>query len=351
MKGEGVRIDGPERVASSRFAPWRAGRKPGSPSPVLDAPVGLDYEEVFRQALIQLDHRMRGFVAEQVEAGRLYRRVMRSRSPFHQRWLLRDLASDRSLCLVVLLVDEAHQRAEAPRDALEHATLAARIASRLSRQHYGDCLVEEISARVWACVGSACRRVGRLECAGKAFRRARGHLSKGCGEPLEEGLVLEQEAALDATRGRWLEAAFGLERAAASFRQVCDGHLLGRVQIKQGVLEVLRGGQRAAREHLISGLAELEGERDPHAAALGQVLLAVLLSADRALPMQAQARKSLRQARRWLDRPQARAVRRLMGPVEAQVLRAPTSVAGKSTHLRDTQRLLERLLPVWPRCL
>jgi len=334
-------------VALSRVAPWPAAAEPGHPRPMWESPPESEYEEVFERARVQLEHRLRGFLEEQAEATGLYLRVMGGGSGFHRRLLLHDLPPDRILCLVVLIVDEAHHRAcDHPRDALEHALLAARIASRLSRRHYGECLVEEISARVCACVGSACRRVGRLGPAREAFRRARRHLSKGCGEPLEEGLVLEQEAALHATRGRWSEAASTLDQAMARFRQVRDPHLEARARIKQGVLEVLRGRGRAATEPLTSGLAELEGERDPYAAALGQVLLAVLLTGDRALPIQARARESLRQARRWLDWPQARPVRRLVARVETLILRGATTL-----ETCDPCRQAQRLVPAWPRRL
>lgn len=335
------------QVAFSRVAPWPAAPEFGHAQPVLDPYPDSEYEEVFERARVQLDHRVRGVLEEQAEATRLYLRLMGSRSAFHRSLLLRDLSPDRILCLVVLIVDEAHRRAcEDPEDALEHALLAARIASRLSRRHYGECLVEEMSARVWACVGSACRRVGRLGLACAAFRRARRHLSKGCSEPLEEGLVLEQEAALHATRGRWLEAASALDQAAARFRQVRDPHLESRARIKQGVLEVLRGRGRAATEPLTSGLAGLEGEREPYVAALGQVLLAVLLTGDRALPIQARAREALRQARRWLDWPQARTVRRLVARVERRILRGASRL-----ETGDVDRHAERLVPVWPRRL
>ena len=355
MERDRMGADFVDSRATSRLVPWPGGggRDPGHPT--AGSQLGSEYEEAFQQARLRLDGRLRGIMEEQAEARRLYLRMMDSRSPFHRQVLLRSLPSDRGLCLVVLLVDEArHRAAETPRDALKHAALATRIACGLSRRHYGECLVEEISARVWACVGGACRRVGRLECAGRAFRRARRHLTKGCGEPLEEGLVLEEEAALHATRGRWIEAAHGLARAAARFRQVRDGHLEARVRIKQGVLEVLRGFRRAAREHLGSGLAELEGEREPYAAALGQVLLAVLLSTGRTLPIQARARRALREARRWLDRSQARTVRRLVARAQELVLHPATSPEAEGTRPPahgSLQHPLEPLLPGWPRRL
>lgn len=335
-KGDGA----PHAPRALRLAVWPAAVDAREATPARDA----EYEVIFERARLQIDHRLRRMVDEQIEAARLYPRLI-GRSPAHLRLLLCNLPLDRALSLVVLLVEEAQRRAfDAPGDALEHALLAARVAERLSHRHCGECLVEELSARVWACVGTARRRTGEPGAAAEAFRRARAHLARGCGEPLEEALVMEQQAAFDATRRRWIEAARSLAQAAVRFRRVGDRHLEARVRIKQGVLELLRDRRRAAMEPLTRGLDELEGEREPYVAAMGHTLLAALLAESRMLPSQSRAREALRKARCRLTGLPDGSVRELVARVEARILRGVTSGA-------VTRPGAATLLPMWPRCL
>lgn len=307
-----------------------------------------EYEGVFERALCQLDARLRGVAGERATAARLYLRLI-GRPVAHRLLLLDNLDLEHALCLATLLIDEGHRRAvDRPAEAIEHAELATRVAARLCRCYYGRFLVAEISARAWACLGDVCRLSGRLGRAEQAFSQALHHLATGSGEPLEEGLVFEHEAALHATRRRMIEADRRLGQAAVRFRQVRDLHLEARVHIKQGVVELLRGRRSAAILRLTSGLDRLERPREPYAAAAAHALLAALLATDPKLTAQARARAELRQARVWLDRPEARPVRMLVTRVETLILGTPPQARRPP---REIPPEVMRLVPVWPRRL
>lgn len=296
-----------------------------------------DYEQVFDRALSRAEAHRRLLDRERTEAAQLHSLLVH-RSPGQRRLLLWNLPVRRAYSLVALLVEESHRRVfDDPEVALDRAELATRIAGELDAGHYGPCLVAEISARAWACLGHAARIAGHAGRSAEAFAQAHGHLADSPGEPLEEGCLLDLQSSLLASRGELLEAGFLLARAAERFRVVGDGHRLGRVEIKRGVVELRRGLPKPALEWLRRGLTRAEGARDPYAVAVGYALQAALAASPRPAAVEVLSWEALRNARRWTEPATGRPVVPLIRKVEG--------------YLTRQQPDLEELLPVWPRRL
>lgn len=330
-----------QAVRQVRGVIWGVAPAPWSAPPTHAA----EYEAVLDRTLVRLDDRLRVVASERAEAPRLHNLLL-GRPPAQRRLLLQNLPLQHAFYLAARLID--HSTRDACQDshrALEHAELATQVTARLCTEHYGASLVAEVSARAWASLGNACRLAGRLERAEVAFRQARKFLEEGSGEPLEEALVYEQEAALHATRERWGLTGDLLGAAAVRFHEVRDSHLRGRVQIKLGVLEVLLGRREPALEAFTEGLRTLEGDHEPYAAAVGQALQAVLYACEPTLPAQVQAREALRRTRYWIDHARAEPLRSLVRRVETLVLDG-VPVTGPSIPLE-----LACLVPRWPRRL
>lgn len=344
--GEG-RLDGQLGWTGRRVDPkvWRMTRGAEPADRGIPPTRVSEYEAVLERTLVRLDDRLQAVASERAEAPRLHELLL-GRPPVQRRLLLHNLQLDRAFCLVARLIDYAQYDAhQDPLRAVEHAELATQVAVRLCTEHYGRFLVAEMSARAWASLGTACRMAGRLGRADEAFRQARRFLAEGSGEPLEEALVYEQEAALRATWARWSLTGDLLGAAAIRFYEVRDFHQESRVWIKLGVLKWLLGHRQPALDALTRGLGALEGVREPYAAALGQALLAALLAGEPSLRAQVRAREALRKARYWIDQPRAEPVRSVVRKVETLVL---GGVPATGTSVPPE---LARLVPAWPQRL
>lgn len=302
-----------------------------------------DYEAILERALRGVEERMITHNAERAEAVRMYTRLFEVPRP-QRRLLLLNLPRDRGWSLANRLIEAG--RSWGPADcrlAVEHAELATRLTARLSVEHYGASLVAEIRARAWACLGTASRVAGHLGRADEAFAQAHLYLRGGAGEPLEEALVLDQEASQHATRRRFHRARALLQRSAWLFQLVRDDHLAARARLKMGVVELLQERWEAARADLFASVPRIDPARDPYGAVVGHALAAAVRLRGRPwLTERARAIGDLVTARRLISRPGAKPARGLL----ERVLR---TAVGEATASPSSPK--SRLLESWPRWL
>lgn len=334
---------------------WESGRPGGEPrgrrrfrpsgspfwSGFASADPEPDYEAVLERALRGLQERMATHDAERADAARMYDRLFDVPRP-QRRLLLLNLPRDRSWSLADRLIQGGRSWGRADcRLAVEHAELATWLTARLSVEHYGVSLVAEIRARAWACLGTASRIEGRLGRADEAFAQAHLHLRAGTGEPLEEALLLDQEASQHATRRRFLRSRALLQRAAWLFQLVRDDHLAARARLKMGVVGVLQERWDLARADLLASVPRIDPARDVYCAVVGHVLAAAVRLRGRPwLTERAQAIADLVAARRLMSRPGA-------GPTRGLLERVLRKAVNEGAADFATPSLLE----TWPRWL
>ena len=99
------------------------------------------------------------------------------------------------------------------------AALALAAADGLAEVHQPP-LVQDLSARAWAALGTARLRTGNLAGAEEALRAAAFRLETGTGDLLVDATLLEFEAEVCEARGDLREAASLLSQAEVRYREV-----------------------------------------------------------------------------------------------------------------------------------
>jgi tetratricopeptide (TPR) repeat protein len=168
--------------------------------------------------------------------------------------------------------------AEEPRRAAWLAEVAIAVAGRLDPGLYPLAMIETLQARAWGTLGNARRILSDFRGAEEAFDEADVHLTRGGGELLEKGSLLDLRASLRNAQGRTAEATRLLDRAVAVFRRIGQQHLVGRALISQGYVRVCAGDGEAAVEALRRGLALADTGSEPRLALAAQHCLAYLLN-------------------------------------------------------------------------
>ncbi len=155
--------------------------------------------------------------------------------------------------LASVLVDEVEGGSWGTPGQAQGETLAERIrlaelAAGLVPEASSDAddadgpLAADTAARVWRVLGDLQRRGGDLDAAGRSLARARRHLRRGSGDPLERAALLEASGRLLSARGR-PRARACLAGAAKLYTQLAetDGEARCRVSL---ALHVLGSGPR-----------------------------------------------------------------------------------------------------------
>lgn len=132
---------------------------------------------------------------------------------------------------------------EPPHETLAERTRLAELASGLVPEGSPDAddadgpLAADTAARVWRVLGDLQRRGGDLDAAGLSLARARRHLRRGSGDPLERAALLEASGRLLSARGR-RRAWACLAGAAKLYTQLAetDGEARCRVSLALHVL-------------------------------------------------------------------------------------------------------------------
>ncbi|HEX7182616.1 MAG TPA: hypothetical protein VF756_12300 [Thermoanaerobaculia bacterium] len=117
-----------------------------------------------------------------------------------------------------------------PREAARLAELALTASARLDAELHATPLLQDLEARIWACLGDVRLRTGDLPGAEEALREAALRLARGTGDLLVEARLLEFEAAVRKAQARPREAAALLKQAEARYREVNEPEMAARVR-------------------------------------------------------------------------------------------------------------------------
>lgn len=117
-----------------------------------------------------------------------------------------------------------------PPEAARLAGLALTASARLDAALHATPLLQDLEARIWACLGDVRLRTGDLPGAEEALHEAALRLARGTGDLLVEARLLELEAAVRKAQGRPRESAALLKQAEARYREVNEPELAARVR-------------------------------------------------------------------------------------------------------------------------
>lgn len=227
------------------------------------APLPRDYDEVFAKARrsflwAQEEHRV-----EQENAPALLRAL--EDQPFDRQLLL--LMNGRrfwtwSLCC--LLLDRCRELGfKDPGRAFDFARLGVRLSEQLSVDSYGDTRVADLRARAWATLANSQRIASDFRAAGQSFVRAERFLKRGTGDPLEKARVLLLKASLSSDQRHFPEAIKLLNLAEAIARRNGDDALVGKAQVKKGIVFGTSGRTDEAIACLRRGVREVDARSEP----------------------------------------------------------------------------------------
>ena len=146
---------------------------------------------------------------------------------------------------------------------MQHAHLALKCAEGLEASHHGAARVLDYQARAWAELGNAYRLQDQLDLAERALDRARELFELGTRDEELEIRLLELEATLAASRRRFREAIFLLQKAYEFHRQKGNRDGAARAVIKSGLYTGYAGELEEAIRLLKEGLALVHGDGEP----------------------------------------------------------------------------------------
>jgi tetratricopeptide (TPR) repeat protein len=242
---------GPLAERLARVLPWRCDGEDG------------EYDQILQN----VERRVVGHAAamdrERTEAlGRLAELL---EQPAERReMLLRNHPGFRTWGLLERLLDQVRERTfEDPAAAEELGKLALLLAGALDSGHYGEERLEDMRARAWSLLGNARRVRSDLRGAGEAFRRARAHLRRGTGDPLERVQWLDFRASLLRDQRRFEEAERLLLRALRIYRDFRETHRAGAVLVKLSTLHEHAGTPERAIPLLHEALTLIDGGQEP----------------------------------------------------------------------------------------
>ncbi|MFY9821597.1 MAG: tetratricopeptide repeat protein [Thermoanaerobaculia bacterium] len=181
-----------------------------------------------------------------------------------------------------LLSKSFDERYRDPKKMLRLAYDAARVAEHTPPEKYPPSpgFVMDLRARAFAELGNAYRINDRLSEAEEAFSRAKAFLAEGTGDFLLEARVLDLEASLCSSQGRFEDAISLLGKVHDLYQEAGDEHLAGRALISKGINVHYQGFPKDAVTTLNAGLALVDPSRDPEVYAVGkQDLLHALVDA------------------------------------------------------------------------
>lgn len=169
---------------------------------------------------------------------------------------------DQSLCLK--LIDRCQAiRFSDPEAMVLTASLAVKLAERLSSSNPEDAELADLHARALGELGNARRIVNQLAEAEKDFARAATRAGEGTGSPMLLAHLMDLTASLYTDQRRFDEARLLLDGVYAIYDRLGERHLAGRALISKAVsvsddFEIEEGGRLFSQ-----GLAMVDPARDP----------------------------------------------------------------------------------------
>ena len=154
-------------------------------------------------------------------------------------------------------------RHDDPREMVQLADKAVKLAQSLDPGEHGIQQVFDLQSRAWAELGNALRVADRHQDAAEAFLHARQAFELGTRDEALDVRITELEASLAADR-REFELALGkLTLVFRYHRRMRNLHLAGRALILKGLYTHYAGEGERAIELLRQGRALLDPSRDP----------------------------------------------------------------------------------------
>ena len=184
----------------------------------------------------------------------------------------------RDWALVEVLLTASHEeRFRNPIQMRTFAAAAVSVARSLDTTWYGPALCKDLEA--WACaeLANAERRNENLNSAEQALGWAIAFWEEGTCDSLTMARLLDVEASLRIDQRRLGEALDLLDLLHATYLDVGETHLAGRALVKKGINTGYDGRPHDAVRLLREGLGQIDRQRDPQLAAVGQQALLFFL--------------------------------------------------------------------------
>lgn len=178
-----------------------------------------------------------------------------------------------------LLGRSQEERFREPASMLDWALLAVAAAQSMDPQAYGKSLVADLQARAWAELANAFRVSEDFEQAEVALAEGSEASERGTGDLLLLARLYDVEASLRTDQRRLDEALKVLRRAHDTYTRLGDVHLAGRALIKKGINTHYNGQPEEAVTILRAGLEQVDAQKDPKLASVGQQALLDALAA------------------------------------------------------------------------
>jgi len=221
------------------------------------------YDAVFDQVENRVRERMRLLEVENERAPKLYEELT-AQPKTDQRRMVRESPRFWTAALADLLLEHCRNlfREDLVR-AEEVARLALDLVDRLDPQLYGKGLVNDLTARAWACFGNVLRIATDLRGATTAFANAEANLEDGSGDLLERALVIDLKVSLLRAQRRFEAALEASQQVAKIYKRAGDRHLHGRALISQAMIHSYAGEPEKAIPLLLQSRDMIDPAREP----------------------------------------------------------------------------------------
>jgi tetratricopeptide (TPR) repeat protein len=222
-----------------------------------------DFQELLDGAEALAADRERVIAKERAVAPGLFVEVTKL-SPEQQRLLIRNSPRFRSWALCELLLERCVGTvARNPAGAEGLASLALEVVARLDSAFYRADLIQDLHARVWACIGNARRVRSDLRGAEDAFLQADICLGKGSRDPVDFAILLDLKASLQRAQRRFEEALKLLRQAVAIYRRAGHFHRAGRSLVNMDLVYRYEGHPEKGIPLLYQAIGLIDADREP----------------------------------------------------------------------------------------
>lgn len=186
--------------------------------------------------------------------------------------------SRRDWALVEALLDVSHvMRFRHPAQMRTLAAAAVAVARDLDTDWYGLARCKDLEARAWVEHANAERLSENPHSSEQALGWAVASWEDGTGDPLIMARILDVEASLRTDQRRLGEALELLDLLYTTYQDLGATHLAGRALVSKGINTGYDGRPQDAVRLLREGLSQIDPERDPQLAAVGQQALLFFL--------------------------------------------------------------------------
>jgi tetratricopeptide (TPR) repeat protein len=235
------------------------------------------YDTAFSRTYSTLAERAEDHDRDRDRAPKLFLELMRH-PVSRQRALLRRTWRFRTWAFAEHLLEKSRETwVDDPARAEDLAELALDVVEQLAASHYGPPLINDLRARAWSYIGNA-RRIGSdLRLAEEAFDKANKFFREGSKEPQEEARLLDLEASLRVSQGKFKEADRLIGRVLEAYRRTGDEHMVGRAMVSKARIPLAAGNPEESIPLLESALELIDPERDQRALFCAQQNLLISL--------------------------------------------------------------------------